>query len=44
MNEILVAYTTKSGSTAEVTEAIGKVLGQDGVAVEVRPNRRGKRP
>jgi menaquinone-dependent protoporphyrinogen IX oxidase len=32
----LIAYTTKSGSTAGVAETIGKVLRQDGVAVEVR--------
>lgn len=37
MNRILVAYTTKSGSTAEVAEAVGEVLRQDGAAVEVRP-------
>lgn len=36
MHRILIAYTTKSGSTAEVAEAIGKVLRQDSVTVAVR--------
>lgn len=33
--KILVAYTTYSGSTAEVAQAIAQELGQGGVAVEV---------
>jgi menaquinone-dependent protoporphyrinogen oxidase len=34
---ILVAYATLSGSTAEVAEAIGETLGQEGAQVDVRP-------
>lgn len=33
---ILVAYATGTGSTAEVAEAIGQVIGQTGVPVDVR--------
>jgi menaquinone-dependent protoporphyrinogen oxidase len=36
IRRILVAYGTKSGSTAEVAEAIGRALSGDGVAVDVR--------
>jgi menaquinone-dependent protoporphyrinogen IX oxidase len=36
MSKILVAYTTKSGSTVEVAQTIGKVLQQAGDVVEVR--------
>jgi len=36
-SKVLVAFATSSGSTAEVAEAIGKTLGQEGVPVEVRP-------
>jgi menaquinone-dependent protoporphyrinogen oxidase len=32
---VLVAYSSNSGSTAEVAEAIGKELGQDGAQVDV---------
>ncbi len=35
-NKVLVAYVTTSGSTAEVAEAIGETLGQEGAQVEVR--------
>lgn len=34
--KILVAYASKCGSTAEVAEAIGKTLQQQGFAVDVR--------
>jgi menaquinone-dependent protoporphyrinogen oxidase len=37
MKQILIAYATKSGSTAEVAECIGKELNQDGAQVEVHP-------
>ena len=33
---VLVAYATRSGSTAEVATAVGKELGARGLAVEVR--------
>ena len=36
-SKVLVAYATSSGSTAEVAEAIGKTLGQEGAQVDVRP-------
>jgi menaquinone-dependent protoporphyrinogen oxidase len=36
IHRILVAYGTKSGSTAEVAQAIGLALSGDGIAVEVR--------
>jgi menaquinone-dependent protoporphyrinogen oxidase len=35
--KILIAYATLSGSTAEVAEAIGETLGQEGMQVDVRP-------
>jgi menaquinone-dependent protoporphyrinogen oxidase len=35
-NKVLVAYATNAGSTAEVAEAIGKALGQEGTQVDVR--------
>jgi len=34
--KILVAYTTNSGTTADVAQAIGEELGKDGVQVDVR--------
>ena len=37
MKQILIAYATKSGSTVEVAQAIGKELSQDGVRADVRP-------
>ncbi len=37
MKKVLVAYSTKDGSTAEVAEAIGKALGERGLEAEVRP-------
>jgi menaquinone-dependent protoporphyrinogen oxidase len=37
MKHILIAFATKSGSTAEVAGAIGKELSQDGVQADVRP-------
>ncbi|MCK9277587.1 MAG: flavodoxin domain-containing protein, partial [Methanoculleus sp.] len=36
-DEILVAYATRYGSTAEVAEAIGDELRKAGVAVDVLP-------
>lgn len=36
-NTILVAYASRAGSTAEVAEAIGKILAQGGAQIEVRP-------
>jgi len=35
--KILVAYATKSGTTSEVAQAIGKSLCDKGAAVDVRP-------
>jgi menaquinone-dependent protoporphyrinogen oxidase len=37
MTKILVCYTTMSGSTREVAEAIGKAMAHDGASIEVRP-------
>ncbi len=37
MNEILVTYASRAGSTAGVAEAIGKTLAENGVPVDVRP-------
>jgi menaquinone-dependent protoporphyrinogen oxidase len=34
--EVLVAYCSRSGSTAEVAEAIGKTIKEAGLAVQVR--------
>ncbi|HSK48703.1 MAG TPA: flavodoxin domain-containing protein [Coriobacteriia bacterium] len=34
---VLVAYATRTGSTVEVAEAIGKTLGERGFAVDVQP-------
>jgi menaquinone-dependent protoporphyrinogen oxidase len=36
-NKILVAYASKSGSTAEIAETIGQELKQNGTQVEVHP-------
>ena len=36
MSKVLVAYGTKSGSTAEVAEAVGRALAETGLEVEVR--------
>lgn len=36
MRKVLVAYTTKSGSTGEVAQAIGEELQRNGVLVDVR--------
>ncbi|MCL5951190.1 MAG: flavodoxin domain-containing protein [Chloroflexi bacterium] len=36
-NRILVAYATYAGSTAEVAAEIGKMLGQRGFSVDVKP-------
>ena len=36
MGQVLVAYTTKSGSTGEVAQAIGEELQRNGVLVDVR--------
>jgi menaquinone-dependent protoporphyrinogen oxidase len=35
--EVLIAYCTRSGSTAEVAEAIGKSVRDAGLAVRVKP-------
>src|SRR5512135_1537715 len=35
-HKILVAYTTNSGTTADVAQAIGEELGKDGAQVDVR--------
>ncbi len=35
--ELLIAYTSRSGSTAEVAEALGVSLREAGILVEVRP-------
>ncbi len=37
MKRILVAYSTFSGSTAEVAQAIGEEIARNGLQVEVRP-------
>lgn len=39
MSEILVAYATAAGSTAGVAEAVGRVLRDTGVTVDVCPAR-----
>ncbi len=36
-NKILVAYATFTGSTAEIAQAIGNVLAENGASVDVRP-------
>jgi menaquinone-dependent protoporphyrinogen oxidase len=36
-NKILVAYASRTGSTAGVAEAIGQTLAESGAPVEVRP-------
>jgi menaquinone-dependent protoporphyrinogen oxidase len=36
-NKILVAYASRTGSTAGVAEAIGKTLAEGGAQVDVRP-------
>ncbi|MBN1219260.1 MAG: flavodoxin domain-containing protein [Anaerolineae bacterium] len=36
-NKILVAYASRTGSTAGVAEAIGQTLAESGASVEVRP-------
>ncbi len=36
-NKILVTYASRAGSTAEVAEAIGKTLAEDGAQVDVLP-------
>lgn len=36
-NRILVTYASRTGSTAEVAEAIGKTLAEDGSRVDVLP-------
>ncbi len=35
--KILIAYASRTGTTAGVAEVIGQVLAEDGTAVEVRP-------
>ncbi|RJR21956.1 MAG: hypothetical protein C4582_07195 [Desulfobacteraceae bacterium] len=36
-NKVLVAYASKSGSTREAAEAVGRVLQESGLEVEVYP-------
>jgi len=36
-SKILVAYASRTGTTAGVAEVIGQVLAEDGTAVDVRP-------
>jgi len=36
-NKILVTYASRAGSTAEIAEAIGKTLLEDGIQVDVMP-------
>lgn len=36
-SKILVAYATFTGSTAEIAQAIGEVLSENGATVDVRP-------
>ena len=36
-NKILITYSSRSGSTAEIANAIGESLTQDGIKVEVLP-------
>jgi menaquinone-dependent protoporphyrinogen oxidase len=36
-DKILVTYASRSGSTAEIAQAIGKTLTESGVEVDVRP-------
>jgi len=36
-NKILVTYASRTGSTAEIAEAIGKTLAQNGTQVDLRP-------
>jgi menaquinone-dependent protoporphyrinogen oxidase len=39
-DEVLVAYGTKRGATAEIAEAVGKTLRRAGLTVDVQPARR----
>lgn len=36
-NKILVTYASRTGSTAEIAEVIGRILPEDGVQVDVMP-------
>jgi len=36
LQRVLIAYTTNSGSTAEVAQAVGMELNKNGVQVDVR--------
>ena len=36
-NHILITYASRTGSTAEVAQAIGKTLAENGAQVDVRP-------
>jgi menaquinone-dependent protoporphyrinogen oxidase len=37
LNKILVTYASRTGSTAEIAQAIGKTLAENGAQVDVRP-------
>jgi menaquinone-dependent protoporphyrinogen oxidase len=37
MKKVLIAYASRTGTTVEIAEAIGKTLGERGFAVDVRP-------
>jgi len=37
--KVLVVYATKSGSTVEVAEAVGKALAENGAQVDVKKAR-----
>lgn len=36
-DRILVTYASRTGSTAEIAQAVGKTLGENGAQVDVRP-------
>lgn len=36
-NKILVTYASKTGSTGQIAETIGKILGENGIPVDIMP-------